>query len=396
MNSTESLSNSERLYTPRFFIGFFYNFLMGCIFTNNALYPLYVTHSGGDAQTIGLFMAMLPIAGVATRPLIGFMIDRLGTKPVMILASLGLGMPCLGYYFLLDQGLSILVWILRIIQGFGWGAHMSAFFTMAGQTAPPNRRNEAIAMYGLSGMASNAMAPFIGETILRHYGFSVFFLVMTAVSISAFLLISTFQMPKQSIAMGSINFMRMFRLFIKPNFLLVSLYSLAVAVAYSTMSSFLAPLAEERSITNFSLFFTAFSICGVTVRLYGRHWGDRFGYRYVLIPGFICYASGLLIVFFSHTLLWIILSGALCGFGHGLCFPAVTALGYSLAPENLRGSAMAFVTGVMDAGNAVNSFCMGIIASHLGFGIVFLFSCILPYFAVGVIMQTIRKNRGKA
>ncbi len=385
-SETHSLNNKKRLYTATFFLVFCFNFLMGCQFTSNAMYPLYIDHLGGGPVVLGIFMACFPISGVVGRPLIGVMIDRFGVKKIMMISSLCLCMPCLFFYWILDVGMTPFIWPLRVLQGFGWGAHMSAFFTFAAQEAPPGRRNEAIAMYGLSGLSSNAVAPYLSEKIIQHYGFAPFFLLMTGVGLLAFFLISIIHAPHEAGDRGDSDFTSMIQLFKVPGFGFVIFLSFALAVAYSTMANFLAPLAKERAISDFGLYFTAYSIFGVIIRIFGSRWGDRIGLYRISIPALAMYGGGLVVLFFSESLLGVILAGGLCGMGHGLGFPAITSLGYNIAPKLYRGRAMALVTGVMDAGNAINAYMLGYLAKFFGFGPIFLVGAILPFTAVVMLV----------
>jgi predicted MFS family arabinose efflux permease len=143
------------------------------------------------------------------------------------------------------------------------------------------------------------------------------------------------------------------------------------AIAFSAPTSFLATVAEERGIADFSLYFTAWGLSGVAVRFIGGRWGDRLGQRQVLIPGFAAYAAGLIVVAMSASTSSLILAGILGGMAHGIAFPAVTSLAHSLAPPEYAGSAMALVTGTMDFGAAVNAFVVGPLASAYGYDIVF-------------------------
>ncbi|MEW6234921.1 MAG: MFS transporter [Candidatus Omnitrophota bacterium] len=388
----DGVQPSDRLYTPAFFIAFVYNFILGFLITNNALFPLYVDHAGGGPATLGMFMACVPIAGVIGRPWIGSLIDRFGVKPVLLLSCVCMEVSSLGFYMLLDCGLVPWVWMLRLVQGFGWGAHMSAFFTLAAQAAPKGRRFEAISMYALSGLASNSVGPYTGEIVLSRFGFSGFFLMLIAVGAIALLLVLSIRHPAQIPLTGDFDWRGMAQLLRSPGFWHAAVFALALAVSYSTMASFLAPLAKGRGISHFGLFFTFYSLSGVFIRIVGGKWGDRFGLRRVLLPAFMSYGTGLLILHFSWTLRGIIAAGAFCGAGHGIAFPAITSLGYALAPKSHRGRAVALVTGVMDAGNAINSFLLGQAAALWGFGIVFFLGAIGPWSAAILIAMLIKNT----
>ncbi len=382
--SEKALAAAEQTHTHvnimnRVFVwGFSYNFIMGFIFANNALFPLYVEHTGGSANTIGLFMGVFSLAGVLGRPFIGTLVDRYGVRPIMMLGSLLLSAPCLGYLFFLDAGMSPIVWGLRLIQGFGWGAHMTAFMTLAAQSAPVGRRNETISKFGMSGLLATMFAPFVGEQLIHRAGLPVFFGFLVVMGILAFLVISQIRESDRPICVTGFRFSGTFHVLALRRFRLAFLMAICLSVCYSTFGSFLTPLAVERKISSFSLFFSSFSFTGIVVRFIGGRWGDRFGLPRVLLPGFFCYALGLILLQCSWSLSAVLMAGCCCGFAHGITFPAVTALGYGMAPPQYRGSAMSLVTGMMDAGNMLTAVVLGQIAEWWGYGIIFFVGAIAP------------------
>jgi len=382
---------NQQLYTPTFFLALILNFTVGLIFTNNAIYPLYVESQGGSAAQIGLFVSAYAIAAVLSRPLVGMLIDRFGVRLVLISGSLLMGLAPLGFLAILGNGLTPLAWTLRVAQGFGFGAYFSAFFTLAAQMAPTARRNEAVAMYGITGLAANLVGPIMGEQIVRIWGLSEFFITMAVAGLIATFVATRF---KNTGDMEPTSFsLRTFANTLKTRQLHFPLIlAMLLAISFSTPSGFLAPLAGNRGINGFGLYFTGYAAAGITVRLIGRKWADRFGWRRILIPMFCLYGCGLTIIYFSHSIGGLILAGSFTGSAHGLAFPAVTALGYTMAPDKGKGTAMALVTGMMDFGSFVAGIVLGQIAQIFGFAKVFPFAVLAPLTAVILLVVHVARN----
>lgn len=384
MSGTEN-----QLYNRRFFVVFAYNFFVASNFTNNAIYPLYVKEMGGSAETVGLFMGIASLSAVVLRPLIGWMIDRYGPRLVMRIGSLAITLPSLGYLLLLQQGLTTEVWLLRLLHGFGFGAHFSAFFTHAARSAPKGRRNESIAMFGFSGMLANLTGPFFGQLIYENRGLAAFFLFVTALGLAGFLLTFVAKpLPPES-REESPSLAGATKLLLEPKLRLVFTLAVLLSVCYSTPQAFLGPLAYERLIGHFSIYFTGYAIAGMSVRLIGRTWGDRFGLRRVLLPGFTVYALAMVTLFYANSSLAILGGGLLAGSAHGFVFPAVNALGYSAAPKGHGGSVIALLTGMMDGGTMVATFAFGLVAERLGFAAVFPLAAVAGVSASGLILASI-------
>ncbi len=388
MTTRNSMDNNHKLYTPMFFLCFFYNFLMGFIFSNNIFYPLYVENAGGGPNTIGQFMAIFFLAAIIGRPLVGMLLDRYGPKLVMVIGVLCMTLPCIGFYFMIQDGLPLLSWIIRFVQGFGWACHLSAYLTMAAGLAPPGRKNEAVSMYSLSGLAANPVGPFIGEKLIEYYGLGVFFVMLTILGGIALVIISNVRAPKEETNNPFLNFSGIAKICMAPQFVLIFFMALCFAASYSSIASFLTPIAIQRDISSFSLFFTGFGLSGIAIRLIGSHWGDRYGFVPVLIPSFLLYGTGLVFLHASNSLSVVILAGAVCGVAHGLAFPLLTSISDTFAPANLRGTAIALTTGMMDVGNAFTAFILGWIGDIYGYQYLFLIAASAPFFAF-VVLQLI-------
>jgi len=365
---------------------------MAMNFTNNAIMPLYVTHAGCGAETIGLFMGALSLSAVLGRPLIGIIIDRWGTKSVLITGSFLMAVTPLGFFALLDSGLTPLTWVFRLIQGLGYGAHFSAFFTYAAQSAPPDRRNEFVAKFGLSGMIAQMIGPYLGECLVEGPGFGAFLVTQFSFGALSFILalllpVSQFQETTEIASTSALP-----TRWNKNNLILVLLLAIFMSICYSSAPSFIAPLAKERGIAGFGLFFTGFSFAGITIRLTGSHWGDRIGLRRVLVPAFFLYGISLFLLSLSRELSLMIIAGIFAGFGHGIAFPAVTTLGYNLASSRHSGRAMALTTGMMDGGAALTAFGLGLVAGKWGFPAVFRAAALFPILAITVILIHVFKN----
>ncbi|MDP8243114.1 MAG: MFS transporter [Candidatus Hinthialibacter antarcticus] len=378
-------SEHTKLYTATFVLGFAYNFFMGFLFSSNALYPLYVDFAGGGPEEIGLFMAVFPLAGMMGRPLHGALVDRFGVKRMMIAGAMLYSLPCLGYIALVNEGLTPAVWVLRLIQGFGFGAHVTAFFTLAAQMAPKGRSNEAVAMYGVSGMVASLAGPLLSELTIKNFGLPAFFWFMLFMGGAAVILAMLIRAPRAVGAVASFSFAGIKTVAVLPRFRLAFFFSFCLAISFTTMSAFIAPVMESRDVSFFGLFFTGYAVTGITTRFAGRKWADQFGFLRILAPGFFCYGTGLLLLQFSHSLPMLIFAGVCCGAGHGLVFPIITTFGYVLAPVGYRGAGIALMTGMMDFGNAVTAFALGRAAEAYGYNIVFALGCIAPYAAVLMI-----------
>ncbi|MDX9752761.1 MAG: MFS transporter [bacterium] len=381
----------SELYNATFFVGFFFNLLLGMMFSNNALFPIYIRHIGGGADAIGFFWTALTLASFLCRPVVGSIVEKIGVKPVLMVGALLMGLPSVGYWVLLDHELGVWIWVLRMLQGVGWGCHNTAFFTLAAQAAPPGRRTEAISMYALPGLASNMVGPLLGEYLITHYGLPPFLLAICSMGVVAFLLISQIPLTPKPVAANAISLAGFYTILRMPAYWFAFSLAMLHAVCFASLSSFLAPVAAERNIAAFSLFFTAFSMGGIAVRLAGKSWADRQGLLRVAIPCFSIYCLGLLLLHFSWNLPLMILSGLICGSAHGASFPVLANVGYTLAPPLYRSTGIGMLTGMMDAGGALAGLVLGQVGQIYGYSHLFALSAIAPLVAVLLLVLVGRR-----
>jgi predicted MFS family arabinose efflux permease len=305
-------------------------------------------------------------------------------------------LPPVGFFMLLDQGLSPLVWVLRVVQGLGNAGHFTAYFTLAGQNAPQGRLNETIGKYGLAGLSAFMVGPPLGEWVVKTFGLGEFFLLMFAFGLVSVMI--TLRLPRDadrdadtpppSVA-GMLTVFQSLRMWF------VFFLAMSVNAAFSAAVNFLAPIAQERGISEFGPYFTALGVTALLIRVFGGSWGDRFGARRMLVPAFLLYVSAMIALHFAQNTWHLVGGGILAGLAHGTAFPLVTTLALVYAPPRYRGSAMAMNTGVMDMAIAVSAFVLGRLAEDFSYAVVFPLSAVMPLLSALAITADILRHRGR-
>src|SRR5699024_6432189 len=84
----------------------------------------------------------------------------------------------------------VLLFVMRIAQGIGWGFSTTATGTIATDLIPPKRRGEGMGYFGLSGNLALAFGPALGLTLVDLISFSQLFLICSISGLVAFLLSS--------------------------------------------------------------------------------------------------------------------------------------------------------------------------------------------------------------
>jgi len=143
------------------------------------LFPLYIINHGGSKSDIGIIMGIFALSAVLCRPWISNMVDRIGRKRSYTVGCVIITiLPLL--YLMLRGSLSevyLPLLFLRVIHGVGVAICFTAAFTYIADIVPPDRLNEGIGMFGVTGLIGLAIGPVVAEIIIGRFGFDIFFFV---------------------------------------------------------------------------------------------------------------------------------------------------------------------------------------------------------------------------
>jgi predicted MFS family arabinose efflux permease len=334
------------------------------------LFPLYVKDLGGSETTIGLVLGVGAAASVGARPLVGLLLDRVGRRRVLLWCGVGNVLSWMP--FLLLSGVGPALYLGTVFHDVVWGALFAAYFTYAADLAPPERRAEGIAMFGIAGMTANGLAPLLGERVIDGAGYPTFFGIAMAFGAVAVLL--SFGVPRGSAPHPEpprladvVALVRHPRL--SPIMAATALLGIAINAAYM----FVAPFTRELGIERVGPFFVTYSATSVGIRLVGRRVLDVLGPHRVSGPAFVAYAAGVLGLAMLPTLagtsstLALMGSGGLCGLGHGSLFPVLNALAISRGPSAKQGAVVGLHTAAIDAGAVIGMPLCGLVADRAGY-----------------------------
>jgi MFS family permease len=350
---------------------FFFSSSLSCFI----LLPLYVHQLGGTEAEIGLVQGVYSAAGILCQPVIGLWLDRVGRRFFMTLGvSLLIASSAA---FVVSHSLALLA-ALRVVQGLGFSAFFVANYMHVVDLVPADRRGWALGIYGVSGFLGTALAPVAGEIMVRRLGFPwLFALSVLLGGVAAWLLATTrgFRPPSggEGPGIGSLSagLAEVLRLHMALTFFF--------GLGTGAMFTFLPTFGEGLGVHSVSLFYTAYAIAAVGVRVGGGNLIDTRGRRATIIPSMFVQAAsvGLLtamaLLVRPHMTVpvvpFLFLAGLLAGGAHGFLYPALAALLMDVTPEARRGSVVGIFSAVFLVGNALGSMVFGYVAHGLGYGV---------------------------
>ena len=328
---------------------------------------------GADLLGVGLIMGSASMAGILTRPLVGVGLDRVGRKGCLLAGCFTVMLASLAYTLVSRIGWEI--YAVRLLHGLGMGMLMATFFTLAADIAPAGKRTQGIALFGISGHLSGIVGVPLGEKILVMGGYNALFVSAAGFALLSMLISGAASEPDNTHVSQNRSIEHPLRKFLKLALLrenTVPLLATSIfALGITSYMVFLKPFVRESGIGFVSFFFVSYSLTAVFVRLIAGNWPDRFGLKVVLYPSLFSMSLGLSLISVWPTSLGLLLSGILCGVGHGFIFPILSVLLINRAPNAERGSRMALFTLFFDLGILGGAPLWGWIAKGHGYPTLF-------------------------
>jgi MFS family permease len=339
------------------------------------LLPLYIEQLGGNEIEIGMVMGLYSGVGIICQPLIGPWVDVIGRRPFMLT---GIGLTVGAALLATAPGGVPLLAVVRALQGVGLSMFFVASFSYVLDIIPPAERGWALGIYGVSGFVSTAVAPLIGESIIRTLGFRVLFGLSAVLGALTFALVwPVREAPRGAgaplhLAPGAV---RAALEDVLHRHMFVTLF---FGLGSGTIFAFLPTFAEDLGVTTLSLFYTAYSLSAIAIRIFGGRLIDTHGRRTVIVPSmFVQVAAtgvlaliGALVTRTSATpvLPALFLAGLLAGGAHGFLYPGLAALVTDTTPEARRAAVVGIFSAMFLAGSTIGAFTFGWIANAAGYG----------------------------
>lgn len=349
--------------------------------------PLFVEHLGGNDQMIGFVVGAFTLSALLIRPYAGRALESRGRKFVYLtgLAIFVLSVGSFGF-----AGGMAFLFLLRFIQGVGWGFSTTASGTIATDLIPPERRGEGMGYYGLSGNIALAVGPSLGLILAGILDFRELFLICAGLGLAALLLSSVIRYKKVEKVQKAtaLNFYEKSAL--QPSILLFFM-----TVTFGGIASFLPLYTAQKDISGIQWYFLIYALALLLTRTFAGQLYDKKGHRAIFIPG------ALLILFAMLLLSWLpnqgslYVAAALYGLGFGTVQPGLQAWAIEKSPRNRRGMATATFFSFFDLGVGAGALLFGQIGHSFGYGSIYLASAISVFISILYYLVLLKKE-GKA
>src|SRR5262245_878330 len=321
--------------------------------------------------------------GIVCQPLIGPWIDAVGRRPFMLLGCALVVVSSL--LALLATGVPLLA-IVRALQGLGFSAFFVANYSYVLDLVPIERRGWALGIYGLSGMASTALAPLFSEMVIRRFGFRPLFVACGLLALITGAIVWTLR-ERERVDVPTAPDWASIRTMREDVFHRHMALAVFFGLGSGTVFAFLPTFGESIGVRTLALFYIAYACAAMGVRVVAGHWIDTRGRRAVIVPSMFCQAAGVALL---AALAWLVarvgglpplpvlfITGLISGGAHGFLYPGLAALVAGPAHEDRRGTVIGVFSAVFLIGNSGGAFAFGWVAHHFGYAVLWSTLCAL-------------------
>lgn len=386
-------------------------------FANYLINPLvanYAIAMGAVMGVAGFISGLNSAASLLLRPLSGCIFSRFGRKRLLTSAAVLFtisSLVCAVFGVIATLAFS------RILMGMAFVLRSTLVVALASSVVPKNCIGQGVAIIGLAGIVSNALAPGLGSWIGILLGYQVSFFV-SSLLFAVSLLIAIFLKSPDQVAEDSMHEEhsvmaqncltssfgdlapdatearcdavprgtskdgpRLSSLFYVRAFPIALVAGLS-SFTFGSVNALILTIGELRGIPGASVYFLTYAICAVAVRPIAGKAFDRHGLDKLFLPGSLCTVASMAVFAFSYHAVAIAIGAALLALGQGSIYPCFQAESVRGVPaEKAALAANTFYIGP-DAGMAAGPLVGGVVLQVFGTFSMFVFN-------IGVMVLTI-------
>lgn len=368
----------EKLWTSAFLLDTGVNLLIYLIYY---LLMVIITVVAKDTlhaslSEAGLASGIFILGTLVARLFAGRFVESLGYKK-MLIAGLLIYLVTTIFYFYIPS-LAVL-FIIRLLNGIGYGVASTATSTIVATIVPASRRGEGINYYGLSTSLAAAVGPFLGMFLISMTSFTFIISVCVVLVILCVLgsIAMHFEEPKLHRTANEEGHGARISDYLEPRVASIATVGLFMGFCYSSVLSFMAAYAQEMNLVMAGTFF--FVVYAVIITITRPGLGvlfDRKGENFVLYPCYIALAIGLWLISVAHTSWVLLLAGVFVGLGYGTFMSNGQAVCVKLVPIRRVGVATSTYFITLDLGLGVGPYFLGLVRPSMGFSGVYVVTAV--------------------
>ena len=376
------------------------------------------------------------------------MMERFGRMPLLVVGCIA--EVALSALYMLNEPVGALIGV-RLAHGFSYGVCSTTIATVITSVVPPERKGEGIGYFMLSITLGSAIGPFAGIFLANNFGYPVVFAVasvLVALSIPAALLLrpapstkvkgseaaaeaevkaaadavagavaeapdeearedaaanrdealaASTRVPSTHLeekVAAKVEHSPLAR-FVEAGVLPISVVCGLLFFGYSSLLTFLTPYATEIGLARAaSVFFVVYALAMFVTRPFTGRAFDRVGPHPVMVPAFVSFAAGMVVLAFAANDWMILGAAALLGFGVGTVQSCGLAMAVRVTSDARLSVANATFYMLLDVGVGIGPILLGIVAPLLGYANLYLCMAVVGVLALALFLVVAKTEKG--
>ncbi len=342
-------------------ICFFCTVVFFMFYTGMSLYA--VDEFGVSDAEAGLLASLFVVGDLISRVYFGNKLHVYGIKRITE-CGMAAGTAVCMLYFVASGPLGLAA--VRVLHGLTYGAVMSSVFTIAAEGLPPSRRGEGMGYFMLGLSVASALGPFVCMYLQRDGLYGEIFLIGLAASAAAAVCGAMIRDAGEERAArtGRVAWKTLF----ERSSLRISFIVFLFFFSYSGVLAFMSPYGRETGLSEYATYFFVFLSLGTMFcRLFLGRIYDLWGENAALVPFFLLYVAGMLMIGTTDSGWVLLLAGVLIGLQIAMIGTVCQAIIVKRAPKARYGVAISTYNIFFDlayfAGPVVNGVLIGM-TSH--------------------------------
>src|SRR5262245_56528821 len=168
------MTSPSPILTAAFLTAAAANFLFFTGLAGFVLLPIHLRRLGATEGQLGLIMACYSATAIVVQPVVGAWVDRGRRRAFLVTGAILTS--AVAFLFVATPDALGLFPLLRALQGVAFSVFFIANFAIVVDLVPPDRRGQALGIFGISGLVSGAVGPALGEFLVQVAGFRGLFL----------------------------------------------------------------------------------------------------------------------------------------------------------------------------------------------------------------------------
>ena len=400
MSVSERRRHPALVHAPIFFSFFTWGFGTGA---QNLGRPLFAWQVTGSVFLVGVMMAANAVPRAFTGPITGFLTDKLGRKPMVLMGPIVRGITNVGQYFADDY---VTFFVLEMIGQIGVAMWATSSNVLLSDVTRVESRGRVLALRSMATRLGFVAGPAVGGVLAATFGLESVFLLNGVSKVVIVVVVLTMvkeTRPEELAAPGAAGRQGP-RLSLEPfrdrTFAVVAMATAVFAMSNAAIAQTILPvhavkaLELDEAVVGFLI-----SLSSALAFLWAFPNGiiaDRFGRKWSLGPGLLMMAAASVALTMGDVYMTLVVAAVFLGMGEAVGMGTSQTFAMDLAPPEKRGMYLGLSMLANSAGAVAGPLLLAALYDFVFPDVSFFTMTVLLVVATAMLALLARETGGRA